>query len=177
MTSIVCLRLSPSGCDGAPLVVKDLLAGLIATIDVMPEREAQPIFKLPRVPRQHDARATAGSGVVEVRCSYRVRSVGGWVELLPRYSMHHSEVTRSLKVIQAAEDVSHRPPRARPAPTHVHKLSARLSETTLQSILNDYLAGASALELAERHGLAKSAVLRLLHSRGIQVRPRGPHHR
>lgn len=33
--------------DGPPAAVKDLLAGLIATIDVMPEREAQPIFSSP----------------------------------------------------------------------------------------------------------------------------------
>ncbi len=36
--------------EGAPAVVKDLLAGLIATIDILPEREARPTFKLPTAP-------------------------------------------------------------------------------------------------------------------------------
>jgi site-specific DNA recombinase len=36
--------------DGPPAVVKDLLAGLIASIDMLPDRHAQPIFKLPDLP-------------------------------------------------------------------------------------------------------------------------------
>jgi len=48
--------------SGPPTVVKDLLAGLIASIDILPEREAQPIFKLPdpsdsTTPEPHKARA------------------------------------------------------------------------------------------------------------------------
>ncbi len=64
--------------EGAPAVVKDLLAGLIATIDILPEREARPTFKLPTAPdsttpEPGPARASHKTGVrmglqdVEVR--------------------------------------------------------------------------------------------------------------
>ncbi len=36
--------------EGPPAVVKDLLGGLIAGIDILPEREARPTFKLPTAP-------------------------------------------------------------------------------------------------------------------------------
>ena len=54
--------------NGPPAVVKDLLAGLIASIDMLPDRQAQPIFKLPRYTTQQYARTSQGSGAVD-RCS------------------------------------------------------------------------------------------------------------
>ncbi len=50
--------------DGPPAAVKDLLAGLIATIDILPEREARPTFKLPTAPESTRPEPTA-------RASYR----------------------------------------------------------------------------------------------------------
>ena len=38
--------------DGPAAVVKDVLAGLIASIDMLPDRQAQPIFRLPDPAKQ-----------------------------------------------------------------------------------------------------------------------------
>ena len=68
----------------------------------------------------------------------------------------------------------------RPAATRtrrrVHKLAVRLDETVLQSIVDDYIAGATSLQLARGHRLAKSTVLKLLRDRGVRMRPKWGEH-
>lgn len=42
----------------------------------------------------------------------------------------------------------------------------RFDEVVLRSIVDDYVAGATSLQLARRHRVAKATILSLLHARG-----------
>jgi hypothetical protein len=54
-----------------------------------------------------------------------------------------------------------------------YKLSQRLSEETVEAILDVYRAGATTREVGERFGLAHSSVNKLLRQHGVQARQRG----
>ncbi|MBA2639121.1 MAG: hypothetical protein H0U77_03805 [Nocardioidaceae bacterium] len=58
----------------------------------------------------------------------------------------------------------------------MHKLTSRLDEATLQSIVDEYVAGTTSLQLARRYVSGKATVLTLPHQRGVAVRPKWEHY-
>lgn len=58
-------------------------------------------------------------------------------------------------------------------PFREHKLSRRLGEDQIAELIRRYNDGSPASALAESYGIGKSSVLRLLHERGVTLRPKG----
>ena len=97
------------------------------------------------------------------------------VEVLARYS-RSQDVQERLQKARAAVEAATQRAVAKQTRRRVHKLAVRLDETVLQSIVDDYVAGATSLQLARRHRVAKSTVLKLLHDRGVRLRPKWGEH-
>lgn len=97
------------------------------------------------------------------------------MEVLARYSRSQDVQERLRKAMAVVQDTPQLASTGRPS-RRVHKLVVRLDETVLQSIVDDYITGATSLQLARRHHLAKSTVLKLLHDRGIRMRPKWGEH-
>lgn len=83
------------------------------------------------------------------------------VELLCRYSklaklskLCHSDTLASVPV----------------APQRVHAARRRLPAESIQQLLTDYQAGVPSTQLAQRYGISKGAVLRLLREHRVPVR-------
>lgn len=57
-----------------------------------------------------------------------------------------------------------------PAPFQAHELSKRLGPEKLSDVISKYKAGASAQSLAREHGIAASALLRMLRAEGVPIR-------
>ena len=57
-----------------------------------------------------------------------------------------------------------------PAEFQIHRLSARLSGEQIDDVVRRYEAGESARTLATEHGVAPSALIRLLRERNVVVR-------
>jgi len=91
----------------------------------------------------------------------RVSSKCVLVELLGRYS-NLPNLPQILKY-----NTSHTVPIATP---HVHPARRRLSAETVQQLTTDYQAGVPSTQLAQRYGISKGAVLRLLRKQGIPTR-------
>lgn len=73
-----------------------------------------------------------------------------------------------------AESAGNAPPKKPdPKAIHIHKLQHRLGEPQIQQLTQEYELGTPASALAKRYGIGKSSILRVLHERGIPVRPRG----
>jgi hypothetical protein len=63
------------------------------------------------------------------------------------------------------------PPRAQDAQIgHVHRIDVRCDATLLETLVAEYEAGASTVELQERFGLGKGSVLSILHEAGVKIR-------
>jgi hypothetical protein len=106
----------------------------------------------------HQGQVRKGDGYCHIRGS-RIR--GGVVELLGRYSklpqlsnLGQSDSLRSVPI----------------APSRVHAARRRLSAEIIQQLLTDYQAGVPSAQLAQRHGISKGAVLRLLREHQVPVR-------
>jgi hypothetical protein len=96
------------------------------------------------------------------------------VELLRRYSNNYSVTQRIERLTRhVASQPSSSPPPPR-APYRPHKLSQRLDHQTVAAIITAYQAGTTAKALADRYGVARSAITRLLHQHGIAVRRQSP---
>jgi hypothetical protein len=50
------------------------------------------------------------------------------------------------------------------------RLLSRLSEQDIEHLVGEYAAGCTGRQLAERYGIARSTVIRLLKNRGVDVR-------
>jgi hypothetical protein len=88
------------------------------------------------------------------------------VEVLRAYSNNYAltqRIRRLTRHLATRRDGS--PPPAR-APYRPHKLSQRLDAATVAAIIAAYEGGTTARELAARHGVARSAITRLLHRHG-----------
>ena len=93
------------------------------------------------------------------------------VELLRRYSNHHSLVTplvRALRRIEAGDQsgVS----AVQSAPPSLRWLSNRLATSDQDAMVQQYLAGETAAVLAKRYGISLKSVRRILQERGARKR-------
>lgn len=98
------------------------------------------------------------------------------VEVLRRHSKDLGAVQRVKRLQQHLEQTpnrvsSHSKPRLRYQP---FKLSQRFDARTVVAIVAAYQAGTTAKELAERYGVARSSITRLLHHRDVRVRRQSP---
>jgi DNA-directed RNA polymerase specialized sigma24 family protein len=95
------------------------------------------------------------------------------VDLLTAYSKRLDllsalvSVVKRLRAKDADEPETGRSVRSEQAP-RVWRVSDRLSEADLCSLVSHYLAGITAHELAEQFKISKSSVKRLLRERGIR---------
>ena len=62
------------------------------------------------------------------------------------------------------------PDREQPTRTTPRRATRRLSEAELQDLVSTYQGGATGRELAERYGLARSTMIKLLKERSVEVR-------
>ncbi|MFL6097852.1 MAG: helix-turn-helix domain-containing protein [Blastococcus sp.] len=96
------------------------------------------------------------------------------MEVLRRYSNNYAvtqRVQRLSRHLAAHPSGAAPPPRA---PYRPHRLSQRLDAATVDAIITAYQAGTTAKDLAERYGVARSAITRLRHRHGVAVRRRSP---
>ncbi len=92
------------------------------------------------------------------------------VELLGGYSNSGRELG-GLRRLVAVLDRGWSEPQSEAAKP-ARRLSMRLTPEQQERLIRDYEAGVSGLELAERHGLARSAVIHFLRGHGVTIRQR-----
>jgi DNA-directed RNA polymerase specialized sigma24 family protein len=91
------------------------------------------------------------------------------VEVLRRYSRqtYQEKALRNTTRILDSEPV----PRAEEAQIgHVHRIDVRCDATVLETLVAEYEAGSSTVELQERFALGKGSVLAILHEFGVKIR-------
>lgn len=84
----------------------------------------------------------------------------------PRVRLRLAKTQRLLDGMTPRTDT---PPQLPPR----QKVTRRLAPETIDQLLADYRAGSSTPQLAERYGISKTSVKRLLHDHGVAVRLRG----
>jgi transposase len=84
----------------------------------------------------------------------------------------YAKNSHQMRQVRRAADCAQRswPDRERPARITPRRVTRRLSESELQDLISAYGDGATGRELAERYGLARSTVIKLLKDRGVAVR-------
>lgn len=107
-----------------------------------------------------------------------IRLAGGsskpvMVEVLRRHSRNPYVLNRLERTLtaMAAQQGSRRTKRSTPKP--VYALARRMSPATQAELVAGYQAGATARDLAAKHGIAHTTVLGLLRKHGAARRPRG----
>jgi hypothetical protein len=91
------------------------------------------------------------------------------VEVLRRYSRQTYQEKALRNIIRILD--SELPPRAQDTQIgHVHRIDVRCDATVLETLVAEYGAGASTVELQERFGLGKGSVLSILHEAGVKIR-------
>jgi transcriptional regulator with XRE-family HTH domain len=92
----------------------------------------------------------------------------GLVELLGRYS----KMVQQLRAIKRLLAASHEDwPEREPAGVIAgRRVLFRLSHQDILQLVDDYAAGSTGRELAERFGIARSTVIQLLKEQGVDVR-------
>jgi site-specific DNA recombinase len=91
------------------------------------------------------------------------------VEVLRRYSRqtYQEKALRNITRILDSEPAR----RAEDAQIgHVHRIDVRCDATVLESLVAEYEAGASTVQLQELFGLGKGSVLAILHAAGVKIR-------
>jgi hypothetical protein len=95
------------------------------------------------------------------------------VEVLRRYAKLPYVISQIRITRRVVERASQRPKRLATAPSRPYALPRRLGATQVQELMRAYRAGTPSPELAEHHGVAKSALLQLLHHEGLAIRKPG----
>ena len=108
--------------------------------------------------------------VTDARQTRMSRAGYEMVELLGSYLRYERELRHLRRTVAMLDEGwSDRPPADDRVPRRV---GMRLSAEQQQALIREYEAGASGQELAERYGVARSAVIQFLRGRGVTVRRR-----
>lgn len=94
-------------------------------------------------------------------------------ELLKRYSEPEHHAKRLRHLVERIEALPKGHARINSGPPRVHNVDKRLASTTIDELAQAYLDGSSTAELQRRYELGQSSVLRLLASRGVEMRGQG----
>jgi uncharacterized protein (DUF433 family) len=95
------------------------------------------------------------------------------VELLQRYARSPIVVSQLRQTLIVARKRPKRAERTTVQPHRPHAVRQRLGSETVQELITAYREGVTTPELVTRYGIAKSAVLGILHDEGMAIRKPG----